>query len=94
MSTSSSDTNNKKKSNNLVSSYLEAIVENLHIEIKNLNKIQNIIMAGIGGTGVSTVAAIIVMAARIDKKWSQSMNFTGLAQKNGAVTSQIRISKN
>ena len=24
-------------------------------------------MAGIGGTGVSTVAAIIVMAARIDK---------------------------
>ena len=50
-------------------------------------------MAGIGGTGVSTVSAIMVMAARIDKKWSQSMNFTGLAQKNGAVTSQIRISK-
>ena len=53
----------------------------------------NIVMAGIGGTGVSTVSAIMVMAARIDKKWSQSMNFTGLAQKNGAVTSQIRISK-
>ncbi len=34
---------------------------------KKLNNIQNIIMAGIGGTGVSTVAAIIVMAARIDK---------------------------
>ena len=60
---------------------------------KNLNKIQNIIMAGIGGTGVSTVAAIIVMAARIDKLYAQSMNFTGLAQKNGAVTSQIRIGK-
>ena len=54
----------------------------------------NIVMAGIGGTGVSTVSAIMVMAARIDKKFSQSMNFTGLAQKNGAVTSQIRISKN
>ena len=50
-------------------------------------------MAGIGGTGVSTVAAIIVMAARIDKLFAQSMNFTGLAQKNGAVTSQIRIGK-
>ena len=50
-------------------------------------------MAGIGGTGVSTIAAIIVMAARIDKLYAQSMNFTGLAQKNGAVTSQIRISK-
>ena len=60
---------------------------------KKLNEIQNIIMAGIGGTGVSTVAAIIVMAARIDKLYAQSMNFTGLAQKNGAVTSQIRIGK-
>ena len=59
----------------------------------NLNEIQNIIMAGIGGTGISTVAAIIVMAARIDKLYAQSMNFTGLAQKNGAVTSQIRIGR-
>ena len=59
----------------------------------NLNEIQNIIMAGIGGTGISTVAAIIVMAARIDKLFAQSMNFTGLAQKNGAVTSQIRIGR-
>jgi len=56
-----------------------------------LKEIRNIIMAGIGGTGISTVAAIIVMAARIDKLFAQSMNFTGLAQKNGAVTSQIRI---
>ena len=59
----------------------------------NLNEIQNIIMAGIGGTGISTVAAIIVMAARISKLYAQSMNFTGLAQKNGAVTSQIRIGR-
>ena len=59
----------------------------------NPNEIQNIIMAGIGGTGISTVAAIIVMAARIDKLYAQSMNFTGLAQKNGAVTSQIRIGR-
>lgn len=59
----------------------------------NLNEIKNIIMAGIGGTGISTVAAIIVMAARIDKLYAQSMNFTGLAQKNGAVTSQIRVSR-
>ena len=60
---------------------------------QRLNQIQNLIMAGIGGTGISTVAAIVVMAARIDKLYAQSMNFTGLAQKNGAVTSQIRISK-
>ena len=61
---------------------------------KTISTDANIVMAGIGGTGISTVSAIIVMAARIDEKWSQSMNFTGLAQKNGAVTSQIRISKN
>ena len=59
-----------------------------------LKDTKNIIMAGIGGTGISTIAAIIVMAARIDKLYAQSMNFTGLAQKNGAVTSQIRISNN
>ena len=59
-----------------------------------LKNTKNIIMAGIGGTGISTIAAIIVMAARIDKLYAQSMNFTGLAQKNGAVTSQIRISNN
>ena len=57
-----------------------------------LNKDINLVMAGIGGTGVSTVSAIIVMACRIENKWAQTMNFTGLAQKNGAVTSQIRIS--
>ena len=59
---------------------------------QKLKETKNIIMAGIGGTGISTIAAIIVMAARIDKLYAQSMNFTGLAQKNGAVTSQIRIS--
>ena len=59
---------------------------------ENLRETKNIIMAGIGGTGVSTIAAIIVMASRIDNLYAQSMNFTGLAQKNGAVTSQIRIS--
>ena len=48
-----------------------------------LNKDINLVMAGIGGTGVSTVSAIIVMACRIENKWAQTMNFTGLAQKNG-----------
>ncbi len=72
---------------------LPDVLKTLSKPKQNLSEIQNIIMAGIGGTGISTVAAIIVMAARIDKLYAQSMNFTGLAQKNGAVTSQIRIGK-
>ena len=69
-------------------------INNLESPKEKIKDIKNIIMAGIGGTGVSTIAAIIVMAARLDKLYAQSMNFTGLAQKNGAVTSQIRISSN
>ena len=53
----------------------------------------NIFIAGIGGTGVSTLAGIIIMAARIDGLDATAVNQTGLSQKNGGVTSQIRIAK-
>ena len=56
-------------------------------------KITNIYLAGIGGTGVSTLSAVLVMAARLDDIYAQAVSQTGLSQKNGAVTSQIRISK-
>ena len=56
-------------------------------------KITNIYLAGIGGTGVSTLSAVLVMAARLDDIYAQAVNQTGLSQKNGAVTSQIRITR-
>jgi indolepyruvate ferredoxin oxidoreductase len=53
----------------------------------------NIFVAGIGGTGVSTLAGILIMAARVDGIAGTAVNQTGLSQKNGGVTSQIRLAK-
>ena len=51
----------------------------------------NIVVTGIGGTGVLTVAAIVAMAAHIEGKGCATMNQTGLAQKFGAVVSHVRV---
>ena len=50
-----------------------------------------IMIAGIGGTGVVTVGAILATAAQIDDKGSGVLDMTGLAQKGGAVKSFLRI---
>ncbi len=53
----------------------------------------NIVVAGVGGTGVLTSAALIAMAAFIEGKGCATMNQTGLAQKFGAVVSHVRIAR-
>jgi indolepyruvate ferredoxin oxidoreductase len=51
----------------------------------------NILIAGVGGTGITALAAILGMAAHLDSKGFSSLDMTGLAQKGGAVLSHIRI---
>lgn len=53
--------------------------------------VYNILLTGIGGTGVLTVAAIAGMAAHLDNKGTSVMDMTGMAQKGGGVLSHIRI---
>jgi len=48
-------------------------------------------IAGIGGTGVITVGAVLSRAAYLDGLVSSTYDMTGLAQKNGAVFSHLRI---
>lgn len=53
----------------------------------------NIVVTGIGGTGVLTMASIVAMAAHIDGKGCATLNQTGLAQKFGAVVSHVRVGR-
>jgi indolepyruvate ferredoxin oxidoreductase len=50
-----------------------------------------ILVTGIGGTGVVTIGALLGMAAHIEGKGCSVLDMTGLAQKNGAVVSHVRI---
>ncbi|WP_439135139.1 indolepyruvate ferredoxin oxidoreductase family protein [Pseudomaricurvus sp.] len=54
----------------------------------------NIQVAGIGGTGVLTIGALLGMAAHLDGKGCTILDLTGMAQKGGSVTSHIRIGQN
>ncbi len=51
----------------------------------------NILVTGIGGTGVLTVTSVLSMAAHLENKGISTLNQTGLAQKFGAVISHLRI---
>ena len=50
-----------------------------------------ILVTGIGGTGVVTIGALLGMAAHLEGKGVSVLDMTGLAQKNGAVVSHIRM---
>jgi indolepyruvate ferredoxin oxidoreductase len=56
-----------------------------------LTGVYNIYVAGIGGLGVLTTGALLGTAAHLSGLTATVLDFTGLAQKNGAVVSQVRI---
>ena len=51
----------------------------------------DLLVTGVGGTGVVTVGALITMAAHLEGKGSSVLDFTGFAQKFGTVLSYIRL---
>ena len=51
----------------------------------------DVLIAGVGGTGVITVGAVLGMAAHIEGKGASVFDMTGLSQKNGAVYSHLKI---
>jgi indolepyruvate ferredoxin oxidoreductase len=48
-------------------------------------------IAGVGGTGVVTLGALLGVAAHIEGKGVGVLDMTGMAQKGGSVTSHVRI---
>lgn len=56
-----------------------------------VDKTYNILVTGIGGTGVITIGALLGMAAHLEGKAASVLDMTGMSQKNGAVTSHVRL---
>jgi indolepyruvate ferredoxin oxidoreductase len=61
--------------------------------LPELERPWNVLLTGIGGTGVVTVGAILAVAAHLEGKGCSELDVTGLAQKNGAVSSHVRIAR-
>ena len=53
----------------------------------------DLLITGVGGTGVVTVGALVSMAAHLDGLASSQLDFMGFAQKGGAVLAFIRWAK-
>jgi indolepyruvate ferredoxin oxidoreductase len=51
----------------------------------------NIVITGIGGTGVVTIGAVLAMAGHLDGKGAAMIEMAGLAQKGGAVNIHCRL---
>jgi len=61
--------------------------------LPEIDKPWNVLITGVGGTGVLTVTAVLSMAAHLESKGVATMNQTGLAQKFGPVISHLRIAQ-
>lgn len=61
-------------------------------ELPGIDGTWNIVVTGVGGTGVVTIGALLAQAAQIDGKGAGMMEMAGLAQKGGAVHIHCRIS--
>ena len=57
-----------------------------------LQRDYDILIAGVGGTGVVTVSAVIGMAAHLESRGVCLYDMTGLSQKGGSVFSHVRLS--
>jgi len=62
-------------------------------KIPSIDGSHNIVVTGVGGSGVVTIGALIAQAAQIDGLGAGMMEMAGLAQKGGAVHIHCRLAK-
>ena len=60
-------------------------------EFPNVDRDWSVLIAGVGGTGVVTIGAVLGMAAHLENKGAAVFDMTGVSQKNGAVYSHLKI---
>jgi len=73
----------------------EALLDNLpEPQVRTgLERPWNILITGVGGTGVVTIGALLGMAGHLEGKGATVLDQTGLAQKGGAVTTHVRLAR-
>ena len=54
----------------------------------------DLVITGVGGTGIITVGALIATAAHLEGRCASVLDFMGFAQKGGAVIAFVRIAQN
>ncbi len=62
-------------------------------ELPSIDGTHNVVITGVGGTGVVTIGALLAQAAQLDGKGAGMMEMAGLAQKGGAVHIHCRIAE-
>ncbi|MBV0911543.1 indolepyruvate ferredoxin oxidoreductase family protein [Anianabacter salinae] len=62
-------------------------------QIKPIEGTHNVVITGVGGTGVVTLGAVLAMAAHLDGKGAGMIEMAGLAQKGGAVHIHCRLAE-
>ncbi len=58
-----------------------------------LDQPYGMLIAGVGGTGVVTIGALLGVAAHLDGRGVTVLDMTGMSQKAGAVASHVRIAR-
>ncbi len=82
----------RKQSGRISVSQLKTMAETLSLpKLVSLETPYNLLVTGVGGTGVVTLGALVTMAAHLENKGATVLDFTGFAQKFGSVISYIRI---
>ncbi len=62
-------------------------------KLPTIDGTHNVVITGVGGTGVVTIGAVLAQAAQIDGLGAGMMEMAGLAQKGGAVHIHCRLAK-
>jgi len=73
---------------------LEAILANLPAPAaRPIDQAYDLLVGGVGGTGVVTIGAVVAMAAHLEGKGASVLDFMGFAQKGGTVLSYVRLAR-
>ena len=59
--------------------------------LRDSDSVVNVLVAGVGGTGVVTIGALLGTAAFLEGRTASVLDLMGLSQKGGPVTSHVRI---